>query len=238
VTFRTRSTAVVVGAIIGAFAFLAPAQAGAPAPGGTLTGTSACTTYAWSADWKLKTSGTGGADAVISKVKWTYVAPPLAVGQTWTPTPLPTFFENGTLSGDGVFTATQPLERYLRSAELSFTLTWTIGQGTVVKAFTATVAAPKKCDWPTSPTTTVSPVVPPPTAPAETVPATTSPGASPTPTSTPTPIATPVDAAGTGGGLPVTGAAAGTIAAVAAVLLGAGAILFVLARRRRVKFTA
>ncbi|MGK5443745.1 cell wall anchor protein [Micromonospora sp. URMC 105] len=43
---------------------------------------------------------------------------------------------------------------------------------------------------------------------------------------------------GSGGGLPVTGAATGGIAAGAVVLLAAGAILFVVARRRRVRFTA
>jgi hypothetical protein len=41
-----------------------------------------------------------------------------------------------------------------------------------------------------------------------------------------------------GGGLPVTGAAAGGIAGGAAVLLVAGGVLFVMARRRKVKFTA
>jgi LPXTG-motif cell wall-anchored protein len=41
-----------------------------------------------------------------------------------------------------------------------------------------------------------------------------------------------------GGGLPVTGAAAGSIAGGAAVLLMAGGAMFVLARRRKVKFTA
>jgi len=43
---------------------------------------------------------------------------------------------------------------------------------------------------------------------------------------------------GSGGGLPVTGAAAGGIAGGAAVLLAAGAVLFVMARRRKVRFTA
>ncbi|WP_229069448.1 hypothetical protein [Actinoplanes sp. DH11] len=43
---------------------------------------------------------------------------------------------------------------------------------------------------------------------------------------------------GTGGGLPVTGAAAGGIAGGAAALLAVGAFLFVMARRRKVKFTA
>lgn len=46
------------------------------------------------------------------------------------------------------------------------------------------------------------------------------------------------DDSGSGGGLPVTGAAAGGIAGGAAVLLAIGVVLFVLARRRKVKFTA
>ncbi|GAB1693988.1 LPXTG cell wall anchor domain-containing protein [Krasilnikovia sp. M28-CT-15] len=43
---------------------------------------------------------------------------------------------------------------------------------------------------------------------------------------------------GAGGGLPVTGAAAGTIAGGAAALLAIGGVLFFLARRRKVTFTA
>jgi LPXTG-motif cell wall-anchored protein len=46
------------------------------------------------------------------------------------------------------------------------------------------------------------------------------------------------DTSGNGGGLPVTGAAAGTIAGGAGLLLAVGAVLFVIARRRKVKFTA
>jgi LPXTG-motif cell wall-anchored protein len=46
------------------------------------------------------------------------------------------------------------------------------------------------------------------------------------------------DTAGSGGGLPVTGAAAGTIAGGAGLLLAIGAVLFVVSRRRKVKFTA
>lgn len=50
----------------------------------------------------------------------------------------------------------------------------------------------------------------------------------------------PADCAAGGGGgdLPLTGAAAGGIAAAALLLVGAGIVLFVLARRRRVTFTA
>ncbi|WP_262281447.1 cell wall anchor protein [Micromonospora sp. MA102] len=52
------------------------------------------------------------------------------------------------------------------------------------------------------------------------------------------PYTQPKDCSGQGGGLPVTGPAAGAIAGGAAVLLAAGAVLFVIARRRRIRFTA
>ncbi|WP_329108317.1 cell wall anchor protein [Micromonospora sp. NBC_01699] len=48
----------------------------------------------------------------------------------------------------------------------------------------------------------------------------------------------PADCGGEGGGLPVTGAAAGGIAGGALVLLAIGITLFVVARRRRLTFTA
>ncbi|WP_174536134.1 cell wall anchor protein [Micromonospora chalcea] len=52
------------------------------------------------------------------------------------------------------------------------------------------------------------------------------------------PYTQPDDCSGQGGGLPVTGPAAGAIVGGAALLLTAGAVLFVTARRRRIRFTA
>ncbi|SCG62904.1 cell wall anchor protein [Micromonospora humi] len=52
------------------------------------------------------------------------------------------------------------------------------------------------------------------------------------------PYTQPKDCSGQGGGLPVTGPAAGAIAGGAVLLLGAGAVLYVVARRRRISFTA
>ena len=46
------------------------------------------------------------------------------------------------------------------------------------------------------------------------------------------------DTSGNGGGLPVTGAAAGGLAGGAGALLAVGVGLFLMARRRKVKFTA
>lgn len=54
----------------------------------------------------------------------------------------------------------------------------------------------------------------------------------------PVPWTEPAGCDGEGGGLPVTGVAAGGLAAGAALLLAVGAGLFLVARRRRIRFTA
>ena len=242
-TLKTRSTAVVAGVFIGlagAFAVMAPASATTSNPSGTLTGASACTSWGWSVAWKLKTTGTGGAVGVISKVSFTHEIPPVPPGQTYVPPSLATFPENGTLAGDGVFTDSQDLQSYFQSAELAFTVAWPVGRVSGAKSFKAAVAAPKHCVYPT-PT-----LLPQPTATGTGLPdaggVVTTPSASATSSAPALPAAIPApvgaDASGTGGGLPVTGAAAGTMAGVAVGLLGGGMFLFVLSKRRRVKFTA
>ncbi|MEV6303679.1 LPXTG cell wall anchor domain-containing protein [Actinoplanes sp. NPDC051861] len=65
--------------------------------------------------------------------------------------------------------------------------------------------------------------------------------ASATPSATSTssaPAATPTSDGGDGGGLPVTGSSTGLVAGIGAALLAVGAVGFVLARRRRTRFTA
>lgn len=52
------------------------------------------------------------------------------------------------------------------------------------------------------------------------------------------PIGGPATGGGNEGSLPVTGAAAGAVAGIAAALLATGVALFIVTRRRRVKFTA
>lgn len=59
-----------------------------------------------------------------------------------------------------------------------------------------------------------------------------------TATADPTPTATAPPAAGSGGGLPITGAPVAGVVAAAVLLLAAGVGLFLVARRRRVRFTA
>jgi LPXTG-motif cell wall-anchored protein len=83
------------------------------------------------------------------------------------------------------------------------------------------------------------PTVAPPGNPAEdaALPNSTTTPPSASPSASPTPLLGE-ETTGSGGGLPVTGAAAGTIAGVAALLLTAGMVLFAMSRRRKVKFTA
>lgn len=245
------------------FTLGAPASAAPPAPAASLTGAAECNGGGWLITWTLTTSGTGGANAVLSQVAFTHEVVSIPPGVS--PPPAPTlgiFVDHGTIAGDGVFTARQPLSPSYPSAELAFTLTWHLGETTSTRSLRATATAPTGCLTPT-PVMTNTPNQPPPTtveepgdplpSPTPTwtprpptekpLPATTgpvAPSASPTPSSTEAAPVLAADDTTTGGssGLARTGAAVAGVAGLAAVLIAAGLALFFATRRRRQRFTA
>jgi LPXTG-motif cell wall-anchored protein len=239
VNFRTsfrRCSAVVAGAVIGlgaAFAFIAPASAHT----GALTASTSCIVGGWTVRWKLTTTGTDGADGIVSKVTFTHEPPKGNPDVTPKPETLTTFAEGATVTGDGVFIEDQTFGSYMKSAELQFTVTWHDGNDIHTMNLRANVAALTGC--PTATARATPPTTAPPGAPAEgaPIPASTTTPPSATASASPTPVLSQ-DTTGTGGGLPVTGAAAGAITGLAALLLAAGAVLFIVSRRRKVTFTA
>ena len=239
-TFRTpfrRAVAAFIG-LVGAFAFVAPASARpgaltalmspANSPTGVLTGTASCTERGWVIRWKLTTDDTDGAIGVLSNIKFNTDVPHQTPGGPTVPF-FKWFFAGAEFTGDDVFTEDQQFTPGIKLAELSFTLTWHAGESSHAVDVQASASVPAKCTWPTS-----TPVTPPTIKPG----GSTNPPAEEQPTASS--AASPA-AAGTegssGSALPLTGAAAGTIAGGAAVLLMTGAVLFLVLRRRRVKFT-
>jgi LPXTG-motif cell wall-anchored protein len=254
--------AVVMAGLAGAVALSGPASAAptSPSPGATLTGVPRCSNGEWQVNWTLTTTGTGGADGILSKVTFTYDPPPVPPGVTYVPT-LGPFSENATIAGDGEFTVLQSLGRYHPTAVLAFTLTWHQGATVYTKSLRTEVAEPKGCPTPTpiamppgtrlpKPTETAPGGTPEtPAGPMPTVTTAWTPPGKPVPTPTPTTpaAAAPAPSASTeaavltaadSGGLPRTGAAVASIAGIAAVLIGAGLSLFFASRRRRARFTA
>jgi membrane anchored protein len=144
------------------------------------------------------------------------------------PPPVWPNFQNGKATGDGEFTEDWPLARIFGSVQMKFTVTWHNSADVYTTNVSADAHAPVDCDWPPPPTPMATPSASPPSSPTQ-------PGASASAATAP---AVGEDATGSGGGLPVTGAAAGTIAGCAALLLIVGAVLFAMSRRRKVKFTA
>ena len=267
-TLSRRTATVGAGVFIGVIGTLSSAaEAGArpavlvPVTGhnAALAGVASCTTDRWVARWKLTTSDTHGAIGAVSNIKFTI--PPQKQypgGPTQQPT-LTKFVDGAQFTGDGLFTEDQTFDYHTRTAELSFTLTWHDGPG-VYSAFLRSIAQlPAGCaaGSPAGVPPTATPTVRPPGSgedPEGSTPEGSTPEGptpeGPAPTSVPPENRVPPssttaalaasgsDATGGGGGLPVTGAAAGTIAGGAVLLSGTGGLLFVLSRRRRVKFTA
>jgi LPXTG-motif cell wall-anchored protein len=127
--------------------------------------------------------------------------------------------EGTALPAGGSVTGVQRVSGEETSASLSLLTKWVNGRKFHAEG---KVKFEGKCEKPEQPTPTPTAT---PTAPA-----------SPPGEATPTPTATP--APGAGGGLPVTGSAVGGTVAAAAALLVLGLGLFLVARRRRIRFTA
>jgi LPXTG-motif cell wall-anchored protein len=130
--------------------------------------------------------------------------------------------EEGTdLPAGGFVVGVQRVPGEETSASLSLLTKWVNGKKDHAKGeieFEGTCE--DKSEQPPTPTPTATPTSP----------------ASPPGEATPTPSTTP--APGAGGGLPVTGSAVGGTVAAAAALLVLGVGLFLVARRRRIRFTA
>jgi LPXTG-motif cell wall-anchored protein len=233
-----RSTAVLAGAFLGmagAVALAAPASAHHT----DLSITSTCigANDNWVITWSLKSSESD-ITANLDKV----TALPLERGK------ITGIVKGATLpkSGDGPLVGVQTLKPSVRNAYLSVESHWTRPQSdgsTRDIKFVSKGDAKRptqKCELTPTPSQSTPTQTPTPT-PSESSP-TSSPSVSTTPSETPTPSAspsaTPTVPVGNNGNLPKTGAAAGGIAAGAAALLAIGGFLFIMARRRKVKFTA
>lgn len=222
-----RRTAAVAGVLIGLTGTLAcvtPANAAPVMPWATLTAVTYCSVgTSWGVTWKLNTHATRNVDGVISDVEENLT--PAVLDQ---PAGAGILVSGGKVRGDGEFQQGQSFERPATAVHLTFKLTWASKISTDSTVMSADATAPGPCP-PGKPLPT--PTATPPTSPAPQPTASAS-------ASTPPLLAAPADTSGTAGGLPVTGAAAVTIAGVAGTLLAMGAVLFVVARRRRVTFTA
>jgi LPXTG-motif cell wall-anchored protein len=234
-----RTTAVLAGSLlglVGAVALAAPASA----HHADITGTPVCTTGDnWKVDWKV-TNWEGGKVGKIIAVTSVPADPALTVIKV-----------DATMESGASLTDTQAFTGAVTEASLEVTVVWESDRGrknTNPPKDTKKAKVYKPAPCPTA-TPSVTPSSAPPTS---TPPVTSSPSvspsvsvspstsASPTPSATPSPSPTPVvpGEGGGGGTLPKTGVAVGGIAAGAGVLLALGAGLFMMARRRRVKFTA
>lgn len=247
-----RTTALAAGAFVGlaaALTFAAPMGASARVPvvaaTATLSSSVSCIPEGWTVSWTLETAFTKGADGVFSNVKSSIpelIVPPGRPGDSGEPQPLPTppplttFVDGGKVTGDGEITEAQSFTWQAATVELKLTVTWPMETGGYVTSNPYAIATAPDCPAP-QPTGSVEPPPPlPGLGPDESDTGVGAPGQSSAPSS-PSPSPSPnrtAEPAGTGrgvsgGGLALTGAAAGS--------LGVGAVLFVMARRRKMKFT-
>jgi LPXTG-motif cell wall-anchored protein len=213
-----RTAAVVAGALLGLAGVVAIAGP-ASAHHATVTGETSCEALHADGSWTVAWTVTNSQDNIEGKLTSVELEP---AGSTVT-----NIVESATLplSTQPQLTGTHVVPAAAAEAKLTVDVKWDYGNGNVRwdKHKSGSVQRPENC--PTTPPTTT-----PPTTPPTTVPPTTTPPTAPT---------TPVP--GEGGGnptLPKTGVPVGGIAGGAVALLAVGAGLFVLARRRRVKFTA
>jgi hypothetical protein len=157
--------------------------------------------------------------------------PPPKEGEPVSTFPLPrvpmpvTLADNGTVAANGSLVEVQQFSSPTPGVRLTLTVTWRDGETSHTRDLRAEARRPEGC------------VVPPTTAPPTPAPPDATTDSEPT-DSEPT-VSAPAPAAGAGGGgLPVTGAAAGAVAGAAALLLATGTVLLVLTRRRKARFTA
>jgi hypothetical protein len=205
-----------------AVAMAAALSVGAPASAhhSTVTGTCAQgTDGGWVVTWTVSNSEKD-IPATLKTVRWKPEG-----------TTLTTIQVGATVPAGGQLTGVQTVPAGQRWAQLTVSSEW-VRNGKPVGEHNGKPKSGKvwfdkdKCA--PAPSPSASPSVSPSATPTATPPATSP--ATPTPSGTPAP--------GGGGGLPVTGTAVGGIVGAAAVLLAAGAVLFLVARRRRVRFTA
>ena len=227
-----RTTAILAGAFLGmagAVALAAPASAHHP----TISVDSSCideSTGKWIVNWSVSNSESD-LTATLDKVEF-YPPNRSTLEGISTTSILP-------VSGEGPLKGVQTIG-LSANASLSVTAHWIRNGHDIVVPAIADVKRPKQKCVPTSPSPSPSESSPSP-SPSESTP-TPSPSVSTPPSETPTPSAspsaTPIVPVGNNSNLPVTGAATGSIAAGAAVLLAIGGGLFFMARRRKLKFTA
>ena len=190
--------------------------------GAAVVGVAATAAFATPAlAWHVVVSGTSACEKSTGQwlVAWTVENPESSTGTFTQVTTTPSapiagdaIRVNGTVASHHSVTGTQHFDAVVTSANLTVKVEWP--QDRDQPAFSRTVTFSGVCVKETTPPTTEVPPVVPPVVPREATPS-----ASPAP-------------------LPVTGTKVGLYGGASLLLLGAGGALFLVARRRRIKFTA